>query len=137
MNDGTQRPQSNPIIEWWDTWTNTTPAVTRISLIVLVICYIFSWFIDLDGTLSNIPSFSIENFEFPYRFVLSPFVGNSLLDVIFLLFFYPMMASMQERRQGSSAFMFFLIILTVATNILFTIICFILWAAGDDQALVI
>jgi hypothetical protein len=101
----------------------------------MIVAYIFSWFLDLDSILGNIPYFSLEYFEI-YRLIFSPFVGNSIIDVIILLFMYPTMAKSLETSIGSAAFLFLIFELTLVTNILFCVICLLMWAMGMQEAMV-
>jgi hypothetical protein len=62
-------------------------------------------------------------------------VGNSLLDVIFLLFFYPAMASRIESSMGSGQFLILQIIITLGTNFIFSAVCLLLSVSGMRDAL--
>lgn len=137
MNNSSQNQgqpiQGNPLLRYYDIWSQTTPAVTRSSTIALVILYLFSWIIDLTDYLGNIPYFTIYYIEL-YRIILSPFVGNSLLSVIFILLFYPTMASRLEQSMGSGSFLAFLTTLSVVTNIIFALICLIMSVLAGNQS---
>ena len=136
MNNSSQNQgqpiQGNPLLRYYDMWSQTTPAVTRSSTIALVILYLFSWIIDLVEYLGNTPYYTIYYIEL-YRIILSPFVGNSLLSVIFILLFYPTMASRLEQSMGSGSYLAFVTTMSIVTNISFALICLIMSILSGNQ----
>lgn len=129
-----QPPSSNPLKQMYEEWSAKTPCVTRNSLIGIVILYILSFFFDADVTLGNIPYFSLMHLEI-YRIILAPAVGNSLITIILMVLFYPVMGSRLESSLGSAGYLFHLFIITLATNLLFDGVCFVIYAMGSAEAL--
>jgi hypothetical protein len=50
-------------------------------MIILVASYIISFFFQSAVVLGNVPYFTVFSFEV-YRLILSPFVGNSIFDIM-------------------------------------------------------
>jgi len=134
MNNPTP-PNQNPILKHYETWSNATPAVARTSMLTIVGVYIFSWLMDLTMYLSNIPYFTVQEFEI-YRLFLSPLVSNSFFTVILLAFFYPSMASRLESGMGSGPFLTLIATISLITNIAFVGVCYTLsLLMGSQMAL--
>ena len=127
-------PQGNPILSYYNEWSDRTPYITRATMIFTVICYLFSFFFNAAMLLGNTPYFSVFSFEI-YRLVLSPFVGNSIIQIVLIAFFYPQMGTNMEATMGSSAFLCLLSTITFVTNILFAIVCVSLYFTGMVEAL--
>ena len=72
--------------------------------------------------LSNITAFSLYHFEI-YRFLLSIFVGNSLISTVFMLLFFPNMGTQMESQMGSGPFLGLVVSSTLITNITFSLCC--------------
>ena len=124
----------NPYVDYYNRWCDSTPYVTRVSIVGIIVVYILSWFITLDRILANIPYFSLFYFEI-YRLVLSPLVGNSILNVIIIMLFYPTMGARMENSIGSTNFVALLGMISISTNILFVIICLLLYFSGYTEAI--
>ena len=74
---------SNHYLQMYQQWSDKTPWITRVSMVSIVVIYVLSWFFSFDTVLGNVPYFAIFNFEL-YRIIFSPFVGNSLFQVILI-----------------------------------------------------
>lgn len=121
---------SNPVLDYYTQWSSKTPYVTRISIIIIVIVCIFSFLIfDADQYLGNIPLYTILDLEL-YRILFSPLVGNSVLNLLFILLFFPEMSTRLEYTMGSLAYLSLICTLSIIINITFIIICFILSFMG-------
>ena len=116
----------NPILTYYREWSDKTPYVTRVSMIALLVTYLISFVLPLDTNLGNTTYFSILNFEV-YRLFLSPMVGNSIFNIVLIALFFPGMGARMETSIGSSAFLFVIGTLTVATNIIFVVLCLFLY----------
>ena len=124
----------NPYVDYYNRWSDSTPYVTRTSIIGIVVVYILSWFFTLDRILANIPYYTIFYFEV-YRLILSPLVGNSILNVIIIMLFYPTMAARMENSVGSTNFIVLLGMISILTNILFVAVCVLLDVTGYPGAI--
>lgn len=128
-------PNQNPVLNYYREWTNKTPVVTRYSMIIITIIYILSWFLPLDVyQLGNISYFTVLTFEI-YRIITSPLVGNSFFSTIMIFFFFPQMGASFEYSIGSTSFLSLMFTITVLTNLIFTSICFLMYAFGVAEAL--
>jgi membrane associated rhomboid family serine protease len=87
--------------------------------------YLISWIFDASLYLANIPSFTLP-FE-PYRLILSPFVGGSLMTVIFLMLFFPSMATRMEHNIGSNDFCVLVATISLLINLSFLVACYALY----------
>ena len=123
----------NPIVTYYNEWSERTPFVTKYSVIILVIAYIISWFFDASDWFADIPFYTLLRFEV-YRLLLNPFVGNSLLMLLLTIVMFVIMAGKFESSQGSLRFLFLMGTMSLLTNLAFIIFCFIglIW---DDVAL--
>lgn len=128
--------QENPILKYYHEWATSTPAISRLSVLAMLWIYFLSWFVDLDKCLGNITYFSVFQLEL-YRIVFSPFVGNSFINVIFLLLFYPDMAKCIELAIGSAAFLVLLGTLSIATNLVFNLVCLVGWVLGMKAMIIV
>ena len=103
-------------------------------MITMVFCYLLSFFFSAGTVLGNQPYFSIFSFEI-YRLILSPFVGNSLFNLIMIALFYPSMGTRMEATTGSSAFLCLLGTLSLVTNVFFSVVCIMFYLFGMVEAL--
>ena len=127
-------PPNNPFLSYYREFEERTPFVTRISMMVMIICYLLSFFFDAAMLLGNTPYFTIYSFEI-YRLVLSPFVGNSIITLVLIAMFFPTMGTKFETSMGSAAFLFLMGTLTLITNIVFVMSCFLLNLLGMVEAI--
>lgn len=125
---------SNQYLQMYQQWSDKTPWITRVSMVSIVVIYILSWFFSFDTVLGNVPYFAIFNFEI-YRIIFSPFVGNSLFQVILIAMFFPSMGSKMEWSLGSTGFIVLITTCSLLTNILFDILCIILSMLGTPEAI--
>ena len=124
----------NPVLTYYREWCDRNPFVTRNVMVLLVICWIASFFFEADHVLGNTTFFTIFSFEV-YRLILSPLVGNSILMLVLLVFFFPAMGAKMESSMGSSAFLFLMGTLALATNLLFCFVCMNLYFFGMTEAI--
>ena len=129
---GSNRP--NPYVEYYNRWMDTTPYVTRASMIGIVAIYIFSFIIDLTSSLANVPYYTIFKIQI-YRIILSPLVSNSILTIILIALFYPSMASRMENALGSTCFLSLICTLSILTNIFFDVTSITLFYMGVSSAI--
>jgi hypothetical protein len=124
----------NPVLQYYQEWSNRTPFVTRCSMIGVVVLYILSFFLRTDLYFGNQAYFSVMHLEI-YRLILSPLVGNSIITIILIALFYPVMGTKIEYSMGSAGFICLIGILTIATNVIFDVICMSLHYAGSSLAI--
>ena len=120
------------MLRYYETWSATTPAVARLSIIGLVGVYLFSWLMDLSMYFANVPYYTIYSLEL-YRVVLSPLVGNSIMTVLIIFLFYPTMATRLENSMGSGAFLALLTTFSMTTNLVFLFLCFLMSILSSDN----
>lgn len=126
MSNQTPPSNDNPLLSYYREWSEKTPYITRSVMITLIISYIISFFITTGDLLGNKAYFSILSFE-PYRLVLSPLAGNSILNIVLVALFFPGMGGKMESSLGSSAFLSLLGTLTLLTNVTFVLVCLLLF----------
>mmetsp|Transcript_7474 Transcript_7474/g.9721 ORF Transcript_7474/g.9721 Transcript_7474/m.9721 type:complete len:408 (-) Transcript_7474:331-1554(-) len=132
QNDG--RPPENPVLNWYNNWSSTTPFVTRSSCVLVVILYLLSWFISLETSINNIPLYSILHFEV-YRLIFSPLYASSLLSVIFIILSFSGTGSQLEQAMGSTGLLALMATVSLATNVIFVVVCYLLYMVGNVEAL--
>lgn len=125
--------EPNPVLATYQRWADATPLVTRVSIILVISMYLFSWIINLETVLSNVPFLSIERFQI-YRLLVPSLVGDSFFNVLILMLFYPSMSIQLETSLGSLHFAYLLSFLSLMTNIAFDFTCYLLYFMGDDFA---
>ena len=126
--------QPNPLMNYYQSWADKTPYVTRNTTIGAVIFYLVSFIIRLDILLANIPMYSIYSYQI-YRLVFSPLVGNSIMTLVLIIIMYPAIGSRMEWAMGSAAYMFLLGIFGLTINMAFDVICVGLYMLGNEFAL--
>jgi membrane associated rhomboid family serine protease len=124
----------NPVLQFYQQWSEKTPYLSRSITIFILICYVSSFFFSAETYIGNTPIFTIGNFEF-YRCIFSPFVGNSFLNVLLILLTFPTMASKMEWSLGSIAFLYLVGTISILTNIIFDTFAYIMYFAGTPEAL--
>lgn len=103
-------------------------------MIVVVVEYILSFFLPFEDYLGNVPRWTLLHFEL-YRLILSPMVGNSIITMVLLLMSFPSMGSRLELSMGSASYMALLGVVSVTTNVLFALICLLLYLVGTTSAM--
>jgi hypothetical protein len=83
-------PPNNPMLTFYQQWSDKTPFITRVSTIFMIAIYLSSFFFPLEIYFGNVPFFTIRHFEI-YRLVLSPIVGNGIISMILIIMTYPSM----------------------------------------------
>lgn len=127
-------PAGNPVLDYYQQWSSRTPFVSRWTCIWIVIVYILSWIFRADMSFGNIPFYTLTHFEV-YRLILSPLVGNSLLNVVILLFMFPSIGQRMEASMGSLSFLNLMATITLVVNASFSIFCLLLSSMGEKAAL--
>jgi hypothetical protein len=148
-----QQNPGNAVLEFYDQWSQRTPAVTRYTCFSLLAIYITSFFIHADMVLGmsdeymlcvsiiiiscavgDMPYYTVMHFEI-YRLLLSPLVGNSFLNVLILLYMFPTIAGRMENSLGSLSFLTLMGVITLFVNLFFNVVCLILYWGGSEPAL--
>jgi hypothetical protein len=134
-NKKKQKMSQQPnVLQYYQQWSDKTPFVSRSFTIGILVAYFISFFFEADTYLGNIPFYTVGSLEI-YRMFLSPFVGNSILNVILILITFPTMASKLEWSIGSSAFLFLIGFISLTTNIIFDFICYFVYFCGNPTLL--
>ena len=55
MSNQPPASNDNPILSYYREWSDKTPYVTRVTMIVLVVSYLVSFFVPSDTVLGNTP----------------------------------------------------------------------------------
>lgn len=135
QNAGNTAPTggSNPVVTYYNEWSERTPFVTKYTVIILVISYFISWIFDTSDWFADIPAYTLLRFEI-YRLLLNPFVGNSILMLLLTIIMFVVMAGKFESSQGSLRFLFLMGTMSLLTNLGFIVFCLfgLIW---DDVAL--
>ena len=106
--------------------------ITRYILICQAITWILSFFIDFSFAIANNTHYTIFRFEL-YRIVLSPFVCTSLMSLVFAYISFVDNGRRLEFSMGSTAFAALLLTIAVVTNLLFLVVCGILYALSGNR----
>jgi len=115
-------PASNPILSHYESFERETPFVTRHIIKSLTLSYFISYFFDLTWPLKNSPIFTLGRFEL-YRIILSPFVCDSLMLLVFSYFSFLRHGKPLEHMMGSTGFAMLVLTIGVLTNIIYIILC--------------
>eukprot|EP00640_Fibrocapsa_japonica_P002309 CAMPEP_0113936424 /NCGR_PEP_ID=MMETSP1339-20121228/3338_1 /TAXON_ID=94617 /ORGANISM="Fibrocapsa japonica" /LENGTH=289 /DNA_ID=CAMNT_0000938895 /DNA_START=54 /DNA_END=920 /DNA_ORIENTATION=+ /assembly_acc=CAM_ASM_000762 len=126
--------QENPVLKWYQNWAASTPLVTRYTTTGIVSLYLISWVVDLSMPLANIPYYSVMKLEV-YRLLLSPLFTGSLFGVLFVVMSFSGMGSRMEQSLGSTGFLMLMLTLSLATNVSFVVVTFILAFVGSPEAM--
>eukprot|EP00545_Synedropsis_sp_CCMP1620_P013892 CAMPEP_0119015166 /NCGR_PEP_ID=MMETSP1176-20130426/10593_1 /TAXON_ID=265551 /ORGANISM="Synedropsis recta cf, Strain CCMP1620" /LENGTH=339 /DNA_ID=CAMNT_0006968435 /DNA_START=75 /DNA_END=1094 /DNA_ORIENTATION=- len=117
-------PPSNPILKAYEQFVRDTPLVTRHVLTTLSVTWLVGFAVDLSYATATVPFFCLFRFEI-YRILLSPFVCQSLLSLVFAFFSFTDNGKRLEFSMGSTAFGWYLLTMAVCTNVAFLIILFL------------
>lgn len=120
----------NPIISWYEEWSNKTPYVTRVLMIILATSYLISWIFETDKVFNNSISSTITKYEV-YRLIFSPLCSNSILSIILAVLFFPRIGTKMETSLGSASFFFLIGTLTLLVNSIFIAVCLLLYLIGN------
>lgn len=126
QNNNGEPPPSNPAFQAYETFSQSTPFVTRTLLTVQAVTYIASWFFDPHYALGNIPHFSVLRFEI-YRILLSPLVNSSLFSLILAFWSFQDHGTRLEKSLGSTSFAWLCLMMGVLTNAIFIGVSFMLY----------
>ncbi|CAM9370773.1 unnamed protein product [Heterosigma akashiwo] len=133
-NQGGGLPQGNPILEYYNNWSASTPFITRSACMAVAALYLLSWVIDLSQALSNVPYYSINHLEV-YRLIFSPLYTTSLLSVVFIMMSFSGTGRQLEQAFGSASLLALMFTISVGTNVAFVVLCFLLAALGTPEAM--
>ena len=134
LNQMSQSNAPNPMLQYYQQWSEKNSFFTRNITITLVVSYILSFFIASDKYFGNIPFFSIFHFEV-YRILMSPFVGDSIMSLIIVIMMYPAIGSRIESSLGSSAYLTLIGTITLLVNLGFIAIVLFMYIVGTPTAL--
>ncbi len=127
------RPE-NPLASWWSDFSARTPLLTRCTLQILAATWITSLFTDFTYSLVNVPYYSIGKLEL-YRLVLSPMFGNSLFSLVVIGLTLTPYGSRLEFSMGSTHLGVVLAVMSLATNLIFVFVCYLMASLGSYEAL--
>jgi hypothetical protein len=134
QGNGEQQPQ-NQLLAAYQSWQERTAYATRFFVLTVIVMTILSFvLVDFTLYLSNITAYSVFNLQI-YRFILSPFVSNSIFTLIMMLLFFPQMGTQMEQSMGTAAFGGLVFTFTLVTNVTFALICVLLYVFGMPEAL--
>jgi Eukaryotic integral membrane protein (DUF1751) len=119
-------PPSNPALQAYEKFSQSTPFVTRTILTVQAISYIVSWFFDPHYALGNIPHFTVFRLEI-YRILMSPLVNSSFFSLILAFWSFQDHGTRLEKGFGSTSFAWLCLMLGVLTNVVFIGVSFMLY----------
>lgn len=119
----------NPFADFYEKWSEKTAFVTRATCVVMVVSWILSWFINTVEWFACIPYYTLAYFEL-YRPFISPFVGDSIINLLLILFFYPMMGNVFESSMGSGYYLWLILSITLFANASFILTCVLLYIMG-------
>lgn len=134
MSAAPSTPPPNPVLQYYQNWSEKTPYVTRTTTIGIVIVYLLSFFWQADIYLGNTTYFTLMSFEI-YRILLSPLVGNSIFAIIIIFMTYPTLGMKMESTMGSGQFLSVIGTISILTNISFNIVCLLLYFMKSAEAL--
>ncbi|CAM9882887.1 unnamed protein product [Discosporangium mesarthrocarpum] len=130
---GTGAPQENPVRKAYDSWAAVTPFTSRMSMSLIVVSYLLSFFINFTPALSNQLYFTIENLEV-YRIVTSALCSSGFLSIIFALMSFNQIGPRLEGSIGSTGMMVLIFTLDVLSNVVFLLVCGFLVMFGQRTA---
>lgn len=130
---GSVPPGQNPVLKYYQEWSEKTPLVTKSTVLTMTVCYVLSFFFDADSWFGNNLDYTYFNFEI-YRVLTSSFVGNSLIMLIFGVIIFVVSASKFENSQGSLRFLYMMTLLVLLINLYHNLICLIAWLLGLNEA---
>lgn len=126
-------PANNPIKIAYEEFMHTTPYVTRTIIIIQVVSYLLSWFMDPYYALATIPQFIWGEYEI-YRLILSPFfVNTSLFSIIITYYTFLPIGVRFERCIGSTFYGYMCCLIGTVTNVLFCGICIAMYYMTDGN----
>ena len=118
-------PQQNPVVEWFHGWCERTPVVSRNTLVIIVVMYLFSLFGAIDTlSFAVVPMFVMQLGL--HRLFLAPFAQNSLFGVLFVCLSFSGMGQRLEQMRGSSSLLSLMLMLAVLGNVAFVMVCCVL-----------
>lgn len=128
-------PPNNPILESYLKFKKETPFVTRNVLTSQLVFFVLSFLFDPTDAAANIPHFTIHQYQV-YRIVLSPFLCNRFISLVFAYFNFTENGRRLERSTGTTAFLILIFTVGTLTNLLYICVALLLNAtAGSDSLL--
>lgn len=134
MSSGQSTPPPNPVLQYYQNWSEKTPYVTRTTTIGLVVIFLLTIFWNADVYLGNTTYFTLMSFEI-YRIILSPLVGNSVFALVFIFLIFPQLGMKLESTMGSGQFLSTMGTITILSNVGFNVICLLLYFMKNAEAL--
>eukprot|EP00980_Cylindrotheca_fusiformis_P002925 scaffold681_cov130-Cylindrotheca_fusiformis.AAC.1 len=128
-------PPNNPILEAYLNFKKETPLVTRYVITSQVTFFLLSYVVDPTAAVANIPHYAILQYQV-YRIVLSPFLCNRFLSLVFAYFNFTDNGRRLERSMGSTAFLVLVFSIGITTNLFYISIAFLLKATTGSESLV-
>ena len=115
---GPQQPEGpNPFERSYGDWRSRTCVACRYLSQGLVVCYLFSWVLDLEPVLANVAALTLYRWQV-WRLVTSVLVGNSLLGSIFAALVIGDGAGPRlERANGTVSFLASIAVVLVLVNL--------------------
>lgn len=125
--NGGEPPISNPLQTAYEEYIQNTPYITRIISTIQMISYGMSWFIDMSNIFATTPLYVIYDYEI-YRILLCTYIVNTNLISVLIGFYHFIQYGIKlERSIGSTSFLYMCFMIGIITNILFCIVCFVLY----------
>lgn len=118
-------PPPNPILNAYEQFVRETPLITRYVMTTLVVTWFASWLVDFSYATSTIPYFCLYRFEI-YRIVISPFMCQNLLSLVFAYLSFNDNGKRLEHSLGSTAFGWYILTIALCTNIIFCAVMILL-----------
>eukprot|EP00904_Undaria_pinnatifida_P002758 jgi/Undpi1/12483/HiC_scaffold_5.g02154.m1 len=130
--EGAAAPRS---LKWlYRVWSSTCPFTSRCTMMTIVGAFVLSLFLpNLTMALNSSLFFTIGKLEV-YRVATTVFCSGSVLTVIFGLMSFNSLGPKLERSYGSTGLLALMGTLTVLTNVLFLVVCFVLFVLGEEMA---
>jgi membrane associated rhomboid family serine protease len=125
-------PPNNPILNAYEQFVRDTPLVTRYVLTTLLVTWFAGFFVDLSYATATVPYFCLYRFEI-YRVIISPFICQSILSLVFAVFSFTDNGKRLEFSMGSTAFGWYLLTMACCTNIAFLMILFLAYGLSGDS----
>lgn len=126
-------PPANPVATAYESYVRDTPLITRYVLNSIMISFVAGFtFFNPSYLLANIPILTIFKFQL-FRIVTSPLICSDILNLFFAFMGFMNHGVKLEQSLGSSMFAVLFFTLTIATNILFLIVCILLWGLTNKN----
>jgi membrane associated rhomboid family serine protease len=125
-------PPNNPILSAYEQFVRDTPLVTRYVLTTLLVTWFAGFFVDLSYATATVPFFCLFKFEI-YRIIISPFICQSILSLVFAVFSFTDNGKRLEFSMGSTAFGWYLLTMACCTNVAFLVLLFLAYGLSGES----